>query len=179
MPLYTIGHSSHTTEKLFSLLTGFEIKRLIDIRSVPYSGRFPCHSRDNLQRLCAERGIKYVWRGDSLGGLRDDTSGFEEIRTDSKFIEALKELASVAREGAVGMVTCLICAEWDPSRCHRSKLIGTELRKLPEGGVDLHHILRDGTLILQSELERDDPGIRPAGSDRAGTLSLFDNGNQT
>ena len=80
----------------------------------------------------------------------------------------------MAHDKAGDTATCLLCAEWDPSKCHRSMLIGSELRRQPDFSVDLHHILRDGTLILQSELEENDSSVRSGAADRAGTMSLFD-----
>ena len=68
-------------------------------------------------------------------------------------------------------VGCLLCAESDPARCHRSMLIGPALRGFEGGGIDLHHILPDGTLTLQSVLEEKQAVPK---ADRAGTLGLFD-----
>ena len=174
MPLYTTGHSNHSPEGLFAILAPFGITRIIDVRSVPYSGRFPYFSKDNLKRLCTERGIVYEWWGDRLGGMRDGQPSFDEIRRETGFRNALTELAGMAHDKAGDTATCLLCAEWDPSKCHRSMLIGFELRRQPEFSVDLHHILRDGTLILQSELEENDSSVRSCAADRAGTMSLFD-----
>ena len=168
MPIYTIGHSNHTPDGLLGLLGQFGITNLIDIRSVPYSGRFPYFNRKVLKSLCEERNIVYEWRGDTLGGLRDGKPSFDEISSTEDFSSALNKLIADFLIDENPVTTCLICAERDPARCHRSALIGPALHKLD---IDLHHILADGTLILQSELSEQ---LKAPGSDRSGTLSLFD-----
>ena len=45
-----------------------------------------------------------------------------------------------------------MCAEKAPSDCHRSTLV---TRKLSERGYDVAHILSDGTLQSQKELEEE------------------------
>ena len=162
MPLYTVGHSNHPADRLFEIIAPFSISVIIDVRSVPYSGRFPYFNRDMIMLLCEQHGITYEWWGDSLGGLKEPGDSME--RGVMKLIE---------RFGSDDPddVGCLLCAESDPARCHRSMLIGPKLRAFERTGIDLHHILPDGTLILQSELEENQAAPK---ADRAGTLGLFD-----
>ncbi len=171
MPLYTVGHSNHEPKRLFEIISPFGITHIIDVRSVPYSGRFPHFNRDHLSKSCDERNIVYEWRGDSLGGLKGSERAFDSIAESDSFKNAVEKLATLASDEKSGVTGCLLCAERDPRRCHRSMLIGPALRSLPGGGVDLHHILPDGTLILQSELEESQNAPK---TDRAGTMSLFD-----
>ncbi len=173
MPLYTIGHSNHTPERLLEIIFPFGVTLIVDIRSVPYSGRFPHFNRDNLAEFLKSHGITYEWWGDCLGGIKDGERSFDSLAATDSFREAIEKLArdyAGADEGN-DSVACLLCAERDPAKCHRSMLVGPALRSLPGGGVDLHHILPDGTLILQSELEERQSAPKV---DRAGTLSLFD-----
>jgi len=168
MPIYSAGHSNHTPEQLYSLLAPFGITHIIDIRSVPYSGRFPYFNRDNLKSLCEKRNYIYEWRGDGLGGLRDGNPSFDSIAESLDFKNAIEKLVADFSGEKADITACLLCAEKDPLRCHRSMLIGPALYKL---NVDLHHILADGTLKLQSELSEQ---MNVPKSDRSGTLSLFD-----
>jgi len=170
MPIYTAGHSNHSPDRLFEIIAPFRITHVIDIRSVPYSGRFPHFNRDNLQRLCTEHSIEYQWWGDSLGGKRGSDIGLDSIAEREDFKRAVKNLAGTFSGDRDDKVACLLCAERDPRMCHRSMLIGPALRAL-QGGVDLHHILPDGTLTCQSELEENQSAPKV---DRAGTLSLFE-----
>lgn len=167
MPVYTVGHSNHDPDRLFEIIAPYGITHIIDIRSVPYSGRFPYFNRDNLADLCKAGNLVYEWWGETLGAKRESGESFDEIAQLESFREAVVRLAGRSENETLA----LLCAEWDPARCHRSMLIGPALRKLPGGGIDLHHILRDGTLILQSELEESQAAPK---SDRSGTPSLFD-----
>lgn len=171
MPLYTIGHSNHSPERLFELLEPFQVTHLVDIRRVPYSGRFPHFNRDSLRELCLKHGVVYEWWGDSLGGSKGTDESLGSIRETEAFRAAIKRISRTYGSESAERVGCLICAEWDPRRCHRSMLIGPALRALPDGGVDLQHILPDGKLLAQSTLEEEGQAPR---KDRAGTLPLFD-----
>lgn len=168
MPIYTAGHSNHTPDGLFSIIGPFRITHIIDIRSVPYSGRFPYFNKDNLKSLSEDRNYIYEWCGDVLGGLKNGGEAFDEIGTSAEFANAIEKLITDFSGDDENKTACLICAERDPARCHRSMLIGPALSKLD---VDLHHILTDGTLILQSVLSEQ---MKAPKSDRSGTLSLFD-----
>jgi len=170
MPIYTTGHSNHSTERFFEIIEPFNITDIIDIRSVPYSGRFPHFNKNNFRKTVESRGLKYHWRGDTLGGKPSDDSGFDEISKTKSFIDAIDSLMKEFGDNNVSGTACLVCAERDPQRCHRSILIGPALRSYGETGFDLHHILPDGKLVLQSSLEA--AGSSPS-PDRADTLPLF------
>ena len=64
----TIGHSNHPIERFVDLLKNAGVKLLVDVRSMPYSRRFPQFSRERLQKSLATTGIDYVWQGEALGG---------------------------------------------------------------------------------------------------------------
>lgn len=167
MPLYTVGHSNHSPERFLNIVSPFLITHIIDIRSVPYSGRYPHFNRDNLKKITGQAGMIYEWQGDCLGGLLENGESYDEKIESESFKHAVNKIVNEFHEAKDGNTACLVCAEKDPSRCHRSILLGPVF--LNNHHVDLHHILADGTLILQSDLE-----ISKSNSDRAGTLSLFD-----
>ena len=50
MLVYTIGHSTRTTEGFVELLDEFSVKHLVDVRRYPGSRRNPHFSRDVLQK---------------------------------------------------------------------------------------------------------------------------------
>ena len=67
-PIRTIGHSNHPIERFVALLKAAGIARLVDVRSMPWSRRFPQFGRERLARSLAEAGIAYAWEGEALGG---------------------------------------------------------------------------------------------------------------
>src|SRR3569832_2706757 len=68
--LYSIGHGDRLIEDFISILLAYVICALADERAYPASRRHPQFSREELRHAREERGIKYLWLGASLGGLR-------------------------------------------------------------------------------------------------------------
>jgi uncharacterized protein (DUF488 family) len=165
--IFTLGHSNHTPERFFELLAPFRITHILDIRSKPFSRHVPHFNRDSLSELATEHGYIYEWWGESLGGYRENSE--VDAKDDPAFKKAIENLATRFGESSE-IAAVLVCAEGDPSKCHRANLIGPAIRSLPSGGIDLQHILPDGTLIAQSLLEERGAVKR---TDRSGTLSLF------
>lgn len=134
----------------------------MDIRSTPYSRWVPHFNRKNFLELASERAFIYEWWGDKLGGKISPN--------DDIFSKAIAELAERFGEGPSSMTGIIVCAERDPKDCHRATSIGPAIRSLPYNAIDVLHILADGSVIAQSELE--EKGQVPR-CDRAGTLDLF------
>jgi hypothetical protein len=80
MMLYTVGHSNHPIDKFLDLLTGNGISAVADVRSQPFSRRFPQFNKERLAASLSERGIAYVFLGKELGARSDDESCYEDGR---------------------------------------------------------------------------------------------------
>ncbi|MDA0228948.1 MAG: DUF488 domain-containing protein [Proteobacteria bacterium] len=137
--LHTIGHSNHSLDKFLSLLAAHEISILIDVRSWPSSRRLPHFNRAELQESATAAGLGYLWFGKELGGKNDGDTAAPAFRT------RIGELAELAEREQIAMM----CAEEDPSRCHRKQLLG---RPLTELGVEIVHIRGDGRLVSDAAL---------------------------
>jgi uncharacterized protein (DUF488 family) len=111
--IYTIGHGARSIEGFLLLLKEGGIAELVDVRAYPGSRRHPQFSRQNLSKSLEEAGIRYVWEGKALGGMRD--SYVDHMQT-AQFEAAAQALAS--GEGRV----CIMCAESNPADCHRSHI---------------------------------------------------------
>lgn len=153
---FTIGHSSHPPEKLISLLTVHNVKILVDVRSSPYSQYVPQFNRELLELDLKNCGIRYVFLGDGLGARHANSSlyfqekavpDFRLVRKTELFQRDLRELLNVIKQGDNAS---LMCAEKDPFDCHRFVLVSYALRK---EGVTVLHILEDGSLITNDQLE--------------------------
>src|SRR3989442_15514040 len=66
--LYTVGHSNHTYEQFLQLLRSHGVTFILDVRSVPYSGRAPQFSQRPLRVALRSDGIRYRHAGNVLGG---------------------------------------------------------------------------------------------------------------
>ncbi|MCH8863147.1 MAG: DUF488 domain-containing protein [Proteobacteria bacterium] len=144
--VYTVGHSNHSLEEFLKLLQNAQVTAIADVRSAPYSSYSPHFNKDALKEALKDHGIAYVYLGKELGGRSDDPSYFDGDRVSYQrlaethlFLEGLKRV----REGAARYKIALMCSEKDPLDCHRHLLVS---RKLSEDGVQVLHILSDGTI---------------------------------
>lgn len=144
--VYTIGHSTHSTEKLIELLAGHDVTAVADVRSQPYSRFNPQFNRESLRADLKTAGIVYVFLGRELGARSDDRSCYVEgkvqyvlLARTALFQEGLRRLAQGIRSHRIA----LMCAEKDPLTCHRAILVCRHLAGL---GIGAQHILEDGRL---------------------------------
>ena len=145
-PIRTIGHSNHPIERFVALLKAGAVERLVDVRSMPWSRRFPQFGRERLARSLAEAGIDYVWEGEVLGGKPKDGGGYDALAARPDFKDAVGRLI----EESAGASVCLMCAEKEPLECHRVLLVS---RRLAERGAAIEHLLADGTVRPHAEIE--------------------------
>lgn len=152
--IFSIGHGGRTLAGLVDDLRRHAIGYLIDVRSAPYSRYQPAFCRDPLRATLERQGLTYVYLGDALGGRPDDPACYDEAgavdyarcRERPAFQRGLERLL-IAHGKALRI--CLMCAEAKPAQCHRTRLISAALA---ERGIDVAHILGDGTLVAQSAL---------------------------
>ena len=81
------------------------------MRAYPASRRHPQFNRANLEASLEEAGIAYLWQGKALGGMRPSYA--DHMQTE-QFQIAARALSAI--DGRA----CIMCAESNPSECHRS-----------------------------------------------------------
>src|SRR5438128_2686858 len=64
----TIGHSNHPIGRFVDLLKAGGVEAVVDVRSTPYSRRFPQFGRERLAQSLSAAGILYRYEGAALGG---------------------------------------------------------------------------------------------------------------
>ena len=153
--VFSIGHGNKSIDEFVSELHSYDIKFLIDIRSKPYS-KFTQHfSQQPLKTLIEKEHIKYVYMGKELGGLpthdstcftRDGKVDYDKLKEKDFFKEGLQRLL---KANSQGIKICIMCSESDPKMCHRSKLIGEELKK---NGITLQHIIGISKVKTQNQV---------------------------
>jgi uncharacterized protein (DUF488 family) len=153
-PIYTVGHSSQPIEAFIAQLQANGIEILADVRSTPYSTRYPHFSREALQKSLAVASVRYLFLGRELGARRDepecyvsDQASYEEIEKLPNFVRGVERLLDGARKFRIA----LMCAEQDPLTCHRTILV---CRVLSRSGVSIKHIGRGGALEEHPEAEQ-------------------------
>jgi uncharacterized protein (DUF488 family) len=127
------------------MLKARDIRRVVDVRTIPRSRHNPQFNRTTLPRSLAPAGIAYTHMA-GLGGLRRPLKdspndawqnasfrAFADHMLSEEFKEGLDALIALARDERV----VLMCAEALPWRCHRS-LIADALHLR---GIEVRHIM--------------------------------------
>lgn len=153
LPFLTIGHSNRTLEAFVELLTGAEIRLVVDIRTIPRSRTNPQFNKDTLPGSLAAFDISYEHIA-ALGGLRGktrslppDVNGF--WTNDSFHNYADYALSETFHAGLVHLLdeghrrrSVIMCSEAVWWRCHRR--IVTDY--LIANGETVLHIMDGGRL---------------------------------
>jgi uncharacterized protein (DUF488 family) len=126
--IFTIGHSTRSSEAFIRLLKAHGVRRLIDVRTIPRSRHNPQFNRDKLSSALHRARIHYRHMP-GLGGLRharrDSTNrgwrnasfrGYADYMQTATFRRSLERCIDLAKSERV----VLMCAEAVPWRCHRS-----------------------------------------------------------
>lgn len=169
LTLFTIGHSIRPLEVFLGLLEKHGVEALVDVRSLPRSARHPHFSAAPLAAALGERGIRYVHRPE-LGGLRaarpdsrhralrgDAFRGYADHMETPAFAGGVEAIEELARRSW----TTLMCAEADPTRCHRSMLSdalvarGTRVEHILDAGPRREHALSRVLRIENGKLNYD------------------------
>ncbi len=126
--VFTIGHSTRTLDEFIRLLKAHRVQMVVDVRTIPRSGRNPQFNMETLPASLKAAGIGYLHLA-GLGGRRHARSdsantawrnagfrGYADYMQTPEFEASLKELMELAKCQRV----VLMCAEAVPWRCHRS-----------------------------------------------------------
>jgi uncharacterized protein (DUF488 family) len=151
--LLTIGHSNLQADQFLALLKAHNVTAIGDVRSVPFSRRFPWFSSRTLSERLHGKGIAYVMVGDTLGGRPanpalycDGIADYEAMAATAEFRAGLDRVAAEMTHHRL----CLMCSEREPLDCHRCLLVS---RALAERGCTVGHILGDGSIESHAATE--------------------------
>ena len=155
MICYTVGHSKLLAEEFIRLIAAQRITCLADVRSTPYSEFSPQFNQSTLKASLASSKISYEYLGDLLGGrytneallFDDGVVNYSKVACTPQYEKGLASLLTLIQ--TAGNVA-VMCSEKEPGQCHRAIMIG---RSLAARHVDVKHILQDGQLLSQSDLE--------------------------
>jgi uncharacterized protein (DUF488 family) len=167
-PILTIGHSNHSIHHFLGLLRRHGVDIVVDVRSQPYSRFASQFNRELIEPTVVGAGFSYVFLGEELGGRqlgritsRDERIALaDEVAKLPGFERGLRRVL----DGAVRYRIALLCAEEDPTECHRRLWVARALQKR---GSTVEHIRGDGRIDADDALKRFDP---PAGRQ----LGLFE-----
>ena len=153
--LYSIGHSNQSLDGLLVLLNAHDVNCVIDVRSVPASTYSPQFNQESLKYFLKSHGVQYLHFGDEFGARRTDCLNESEQVDFEKAVETplfQKGVERVMKGLEKGFRIAFMCSEADPLECHRFSLVS---RYFYDQGLDVRHILKDGTLASHASLEKE------------------------
>ena len=163
MRIFTVGHSTRSSNELNALLLEAQVHCLVDVRSIPRSRTNPQFDSDSLRESLAAAGIDYVQIA-ALGGRRGRSKQGSSPNTLWR-VEAFRNYADYAvtepfRAGlgqletlSASQTCAIMCAEALWWRCHR-RIIADYLLA---AGIEVAHIMGPGKI----EPATLTPGARP------------------
>ena len=173
--LLTVGHSNLSADRFMALMQDAGVTAIADVRSVPFSRRFPWFSGPKLAACLQGAEIAYLPFGDVLGGRPrdpefycDSVADYEKMAASAPFRAGLDRLGEAMERFRL----CLMCAEREPLDCHRCLLVA---RALAERGSRLGHVLADGAIephaVTEERLLGRAGGLDDLFGDRAARLA--------
>lgn len=153
--LFTIGHSTHDFDYFAHMLKNNNINYLLDVRSTPYSKYAETYNRENLAELLEKENITYSYMGKYFGARQNDRElyhedGYLDFSKTARLDFFVKAMKNVILGLEKGNNIALMCTEKDPIDCHRAIMVA---RAFAVSGVNVNHILADGSLQNQAELD--------------------------
>lgn len=153
--IYTIGYSSFKINDFIRILKKYKINALIDVRSNPNSKNYQDYNKFNLQKHLNKSNIIYRNYKDEFGARQgdiqyftDDYLDFNKYTKSKSFLNGVKKIEEGIK---LNYTFVLMCAEKDPSTCHRNIMVA---RKFYELGYNVKNILFDESYELQEDIER-------------------------
>jgi len=131
------------------------------VRSNPNSRWAPFANKDKPKEILESSQIRYLYLGDLLGGQPNDPEcydyqtgkvNYQVIQGKEYFQRGITRIL----EGLKKYRVCIMCAEEDPSVCHRNLLVVERLR---QEGVQAFHIRGDGRIQTDEELWKGKIGV--------------------
>jgi len=145
--LWTIGHSTRSSDAFIAALRAWRIEQLADVRIIPRSRHNPQFNAEALTTDMPRAGMIYV-RMPGLGGLRKPRKdsfnkgwrnasfrGYADYMQTGQFATSLQTLMTEATRRR----TAIMCAEAVPWRCHRLLIADALLSR----GWTVRHILSE------------------------------------
>ena len=153
--IFSIGYGTRTQEGFINTLRMSGIDTVIDVRSIPRSKYVPQFDEETICGALAESGISYFSGGEKLGGRFTDRSvlgeggqvDWDRVRENAAFRSGIDAVCRMADEGHK---VAVVCSEGDPLVCHRFGLVS---RALASEGYEMKHIMTNGEVLGQTELE--------------------------
>ena len=154
--LYTIGYAGFSIEDFVKSLKSHKIDLVVDVRSKPYSQYYADFNKEPIENKLEEASIYYRSYAKEFGARQDDKQYYPEGYLDfGLFTERSLEFASgverLINSMEKGYTFALMCAEKDPSMCHRTIMVA---RAFCEKKYHVIHLLSNNKETTQKDIEK-------------------------
>lgn len=154
--IYTIGYSPFKINDFIDILKKYKITCVIDVRSNPNSKFYTDYNKSNLQEILKINRIIYRNYKNEFGAHQDDLRyfnsndylDFNKYAKSDLFQSGIKKIEAGIK---MNYVFVLMCAEKNPSTCHRNIMVGREFYNL---GYQINNILADSSYETQDNIEK-------------------------
>ena len=154
MEIFTIGYAGFEIKDFIRALKEYHINSLIDVRSSPFSKVHSNYNKPILYKTLQENEIIYRNYSREFGARQNDKKyypngylDFSMFTRSKMFIEGMQKIIKAI---PLGYRFVLMCSEKDPITCHRTIMVS---KAFFDNGVSINHILSDGCIITQSDIE--------------------------
>ncbi len=153
--IYTIGYSGFKIDDFIKTIKQYNINCVVDARSNPNSKFYVEYNQIGFAEVLKKHHIYYRNYKTEFGARQIDLQYYNNgcldfelyVKSDS-FTDGVNKIEAGIQ---LGYRFVIMCAEKDPSTCHRSIMVG---KYLYEKGYEVKNILSDGTYETQASLEK-------------------------
>ena len=153
--VFTIGYSGFPDQKDFiQCLKINKIRLLIDVRSSPFSAYYQQYDKPVIAELLKSNGIQYRNFAREFGARQENKEFYRNGRLDfelftksAQFLEGVEKIKLAIERG---YSPALMCAEKEPSTCHRTIMVS---RHFYEKGFPVCHLMPDSKTKTQQDIE--------------------------
>ena len=177
--VYTIGYTGFTIEEFLKTLKDNDINVVIDVRSSPYSERYPDYNKESLSFILKAENIYYRNYASEFGARQDNRSfysseGYLDFDLFAKSEQFLSGVKKMKNSIAQGYKIVFLCAEKKPVQCHRAILVARAFHNL---GYKVIHFLPENKTATHDDIEDELLLMHCKDADQISIDSLFSNIN--
>ena len=155
--IYTIGYTGFAIEDFIDTLKSHNINVVIDVRSSPYSERYPDYNKNAIEPKLKENGIYYRNYISEFGARQDNVKFYSDegcldfvlFAQSEQFLSGVEKIKNSVTKG---YNIVLLCAEKEPIQCHRTILVA---RAFSDLGYNIVHLMPGNQTKTQKQIEQE------------------------
>lgn len=154
---FTIGYAGFLLDDFIKELKKYNIDVVIDVRSFPYSERYPDYNKPAIESALKNVGIYYKNYANEFGARQKNrafysSNGYLDFDVFSKSEQFQNGVEKMINSTKKGYTIVFMCAEKEPIQCHRTILVAREFDKL---GFSVIHLMPNGITKDQRKIDEE------------------------